>query len=267
LHYTYTPFVEQSNAVLEYVDDDDDEDEYTLFQTTRFDHIDRIGDMSRISTSISSNFATADDDRTFASVSLQKGVKLTQERITVDEALDSEETAAEFSAWTLKTSYTPNDAIKLTSQWDFAHDDLSIEDYSINASYQPEDKVFTSLNVTQEGIERELGFATYIPVRPNIALIGYAVVENNEENFSVENYKFKELVYGIDYDSCCWSVRLAGYDTAVEDDQNDTFFPLETNRGVYFEFTLKGIGASFGTIEDFLTNLNIGYSGKMFNYK
>jgi LPS-assembly protein len=263
LHYTYTPFVEQENAVLEKTAAKD----YALFQTTRFDSIDRLGDMSRLSTSISSQFATAADDRTFATVSLAKGIKLSQERITLTDALAKEGTPAEFSAWTLNTSLTPNDAVKLTTQWDFAHEDLEVEKYSVNASYQPEDKVFTSLNVTQEGIEREIGFASYFPVRPNIALIGYAIVENNEEEFSLGNYKFKELVYGIDYDSCCWSIRLAGYDTAVEDDQSETFFPLETNRGVYFEFTLKGIGASFGTIEDFLTNLNIGYSGKMFNYK
>ncbi|MFQ3230644.1 LPS-assembly protein LptD [Reinekea sp.] len=263
LHYTYTPFAEQNNAVLETTEASD----YALFQTTRFDSIDRLGDINRLSTSISSKFATAADDRAFATLSLAKGVKLSQERITLTDPLTPEDTAAEFSPWQVSASFTPSDAFKLTTRWDFGHDDLELGDYSVNASYQPEDKVFTSLNATQEGFEREIGFASYFPVRPNIALIGYAIAENNEQEFSVENYKFKEFVYGIDYDSCCWSVRLAGYNTAVEDDQSDTFFPLETNKGVYFEFTLKGIGASFGTIEDFLTNLNIGYSGKMFNYK
>jgi lipopolysaccharide assembly outer membrane protein LptD (OstA) len=267
LHYTYTPFVEQENPLLESTS----ASSYSLFQTQRFNTIDRIGDMNRLSSSISTSFSSTESKQQIAKISLAKGVKLSQERITLTDPDEATDTPLEYSPWTLSTSFTPNEEFSLTSNWELTHEDLSLETYSVQASYKPEDKVFTSLSVTQEitddSLEREIGFASYFPIRPNIALIGYAVAENNEESFQVENYKLKEFVYGIDYDSCCWSLRLAGYNTAVEDDQSETFFPLETNRGVYFEFTLKGISASFGTIEDFLSNLNIGYSGKIFNYK
>ncbi|MBU2865057.1 LPS assembly protein LptD [Reinekea forsetii] len=263
LHYTYTPFVEQPHDVLE----DTEATDYALFQTSRFSSIDRIGDMNRFSSSLTSSFISSENNRTLATLALEKGMKLSQERITLNEAATATNTPIEYSPWTVKADVKPSDALTVSSEWGFAHRSLELKDYNVNLSYQPEGRVFSNLHLTQEGSERELGFATYFPVRQNIALIGYAIVENNEEDFQLDGYKFKEFVYGVDYDSCCWNIRLAGYDTAVDNDQSDTFFPLETNRGVYFEFTLKGLGASFGTIEDFLTNLNIGYTGKMFNYK
>ncbi|MDX1342868.1 MAG: hypothetical protein R3227_10955, partial [Reinekea sp.] len=46
-----------------------------------------------------------------------------------------------------------------------------------------------------------------------------------------------------------------------------SLFPVNTDRQYFFEFTLKGIGAGFGTIESILQRLDFGYSGRLFNYR
>ncbi|MDX1342235.1 MAG: LPS assembly protein LptD, partial [Reinekea sp.] len=75
LYYAYAPLIEQNAPILEgeFVDD------FKLFTASRFSGTDRIADLQRLSTSLTYNLK--DQQRTRASFSLQKGVKLTEEQM------------------------------------------------------------------------------------------------------------------------------------------------------------------------------------------
>ena len=89
LHYTYTPFVDQSelpNLNTEAVDND-----FKLFTTSRFSGLDRIGDMNRLSLALDSRFRDSRSGNEVVFAGLSKGLKLSQERVTETGTLAEDE--------------------------------------------------------------------------------------------------------------------------------------------------------------------------------
>ena len=98
--------------------------------------------------------------------------------------------------------------------------------------------------------------------------MGFEVSEHENGQLAWDDFKVNEMLVGVDFDSCCWNLRLAMMDISVDEVINQqSLFPVNTDRQYFFEFTLKGIGTGFGTIEDILQRLDFGYSGRLFNYR
>ena len=63
---------------------------------------------------------------------------------------------------------------------------------------------------------------------------------NSRWNFSlshlydIRNEHIVEDLYGINYESCCWKLNLSAKERYINNTQID--------RGIYLEFTLKGLG-------------------------
>ncbi len=291
LYYAYAPLIEQNAPILEgaFVDD------FKLFTASRFSGTDRIADLQRLSTSLTYNLK--DQQRTRASFSLQKGVKLTEEQMqkTADsrfsQLVSTTNWQPEYSDWIASGAWYPSETLSLTSSISYRHDWQQLTAFNTEFSYKPANYQFATLELAKyngkltdsddteiDGVYHDIKVGAYLPIRQNIGLIGYGKAQafTSDDSFTVntsevlawDDFKVNELLVGVDIDSCCWNIRLAMMDISVEEVINQqSLFPVNTDRQYFFEFTLKGIGAGFGTIESILQRLDFGYSGRLFNYR
>ena len=291
LYYAYAPLIEQNAPILEgeFVDD------FKLFTPSRFSGTDRIADLHRLSTSLTYNLK--DQQRTRASFSLQKGVKLTEEQMqkTADsrfsQLVSTTNWQPEYSDWIASGAWYPSETLSLTSSISYRHDWQQLTAFNTELSYKPANYQFATLELAKyngkltdsddteiDGVYHDIKVGAYLPIRQNIGLIGYGKAQafTSDDSFTVntsevltwDDFKINELLVGVDIDSCCWNIRLAMMDISVDEVINQqSLFPVNTDRQYFFEFTLKGIGAGFGTIESILQRLDFGYSGRLFNYR
>jgi len=264
LYYAYAPLVEHDAPLL----DSEIDTSFKLFTNSRFSSVDRVGDMSRLSTSLSYDLSGLASKRTLLSLSAQKGIKLSQERLLESgtDAIDND-WQPEYSDWIGTASINPNEYVSLSGAVNVAHDWDAINSFTVTANYKPTDRIFGNLSAVKNTDGHTLSGGAYFPIRPNIALIGYASAETDLQQPDWSDFQVKKLLYGIDYDNCCWSFRIAVLETPADDDESASLYPLTVSRSPYFEITLKGIGAGFGTIDDILERLKFGYSGRLFNYR
>ena len=160
--------------------------------------------------------------------------------------------------------------VNAAAQW--AHDDAALEAYSLDVTYLPRGRRFMRFGLTREDDAEGFGLSGYWPVRANIAMVGYFNwARPLSDGRPSGDYQNTDIVYGIDYDSCCWNVRLVGFSNQPDDDDDDddssSLFSSRPERGVRFEFTLKGLGGSTGSIESLLTDKVPGYRGRIHDYR
>jgi LPS-assembly protein len=73
--------------------------------------------------------------------------------------------------------------------------------------------------------------------------------------YDIDNTKKLETLLGIEYDSCCWGVRLVGREYIDGSS-------AETNRAILFQFVLKGLGRVGSDIESLLEDGILGYTDR-----
>ena len=269
LYYAYAPLTEQQAPVL----DSETTTAFNLFSPSRFTSIDRVGDLSRLSTSLTYDLNRAVDDSPLLNVKAQKGIKLTQERLLLS-GLVAESDAdwqPEFSDWLGSTRLNVTRDLTLTASASVAHDWDQLNLFALTGNYRPSTRVFTQLSadkkVVDDVLTHSLNLGTYLPIRQNVALIGYAQAQTTELEPQWSDFRVQQLLYGVDYDNCCWNIRLAALEVTDTDDDSTSLFPIQVERRYFFEFTLKGLGAGAGNLESILNRLDFGYAGKLFNYR
>lgn len=263
LFWAYSPFIEQTGPVL----DAEAESDFTLFSRTRFSSVDRVGDLNRLSAQL----AYETNPRGLAypsfSASLKKGIKLSQERLTLSgiDPVDPDWTQ-EYSPWVMSTQLSPVEPLTLTASGSLIHEGSAFNSYTVSADYRPSERIFTNARWEKTDDYHTLSGGAYFPIRQNVALIGYGEIATTVEQPQWQNYRPTQLLAGIDIDSCCWNIRFALLETsASEDEDGAPVFLEQSTLAPYFEVTLKGIGAGTGTIENILERLDFGYAGRLFS--
>ena len=290
LYYAYAPLQEQNAPIQE----GEFNNSFALFTTSRFSGTDRIADLQRLSTSLT--YELKADGKTRFILGTKKGVKLADERMRtapnqLTQNIDTENWQPEYGDWNVNTKIIPSDVISFTGDLSYRHDWQQLTSFNATLAYQPGKHEFATLSLGKangtevnsddtktEGVFHNIKLGAYLPVMQNIGLIGYGKAQaftpdanfktNTVEVLSWDDFKLNEMLVGIDYDACCWNLRLAVMDISVDEVSNQrSLFPVNTDRKYFFEFTLKGIGAGFGTIEGILQRLDFGYSSRLFNYR
>ncbi len=279
LHYTYTPFVDQE--ALPDLNTSPVDNDFALFTKSRFSGLDRFGDMNRLSAALDTRLRDKQSGRELAFLGVSKGIKLSQERVgektTADEDPDF---SPEYSPNYLDARWAPTRQVNLNASAQFEHQSLDLQAYSLDVTFLPSDRRFIRLAISGDRPDpdespagyQSFGASGYWTVRENLALIGYANWSRplDEDGNVTDDYAYTDLVYGIDYDSCCWNLRLVGYNS-VPDEDEDTIgtglFASRAEQGVKFEVTLKGLGGSTGNVESLLDEKVPGYRGRLYNYR
>ncbi|MHA7881512.1 MAG: LPS-assembly protein LptD [Saccharospirillum sp.] len=270
LHYTYTPYVDHND--LPNLNTEAVENDFALFTKERFTGLDRIGDMNRLSAALDTRLRDRQSGNEQWFLGLSKGVKLSQERVTEQQS-EARESGFQpaFSPTYLNARWTPQRAVQVNASAQWAHRSWGLEAYSADVTFLPRDRRFLRFGLTRTDTRQSVGASGYWTIRENMALIGYAnwarpVIDEEPTG----EFQYTDLVYGLDYDNCCWNIRLVGFNSLIDEDaeaDNTGLFPTRDDRGIRLEFTLKGLGGSAGNVEALLESKVPGYNGRLFRYR
>lgn len=273
LYYAYAPLTDQEGPIL----DADETTSFKLFTSSRFSGYDRVGDMSRLSAGLGYKYRPNALDYDRFTISMSKGVKLAQERLTEDGVDDvDDDWELEYSDWNGSLTYQPFENLIFEAEAEIDDDWSELSTFNVSAHYNPSDNSFAYFEAKREEDDDDddilkdyISAGAYLPIRQNLAFITYVSMVKETEDSGWDQFTFSDLLYGLEYDSCCWNIRFATLESADEDDDDDSssLYPSSVDRSYYIEVTLKGITSGTGNIESILNRLDFGYTGKLFNYR
>ncbi|TGD72471.1 LPS-assembly protein LptD [Mangrovimicrobium sediminis] len=247
LFYLYSQYKEQ----VDQPDFDSAELTFTynqLFRETRFSGRDRIDDANQLSVGLTTRLIDEADGREKFNASIGQIYYFRDREVRLspnDEPLDNSgsEVAGELG-------FFPNPSMSLRTSlvWDPNTDKMNSGNFI--ASYQPGGgrlfnlgysyrRPLTTVNTTQPPTE-QAHFSTYLPLARNWRVFGAI-------NYSVEANTSVEDMFGVEYDSCCYRVRLLHlryYDTDTTPGRNPDFDDpqLEREKSIQIQIVLKGMG-------------------------
>ena len=253
--YLYTPFEDQQDIGI--YDTSLPTFNFTqLFSRNRFSGIDRIGDANQISGAITSRFLD-EEGREKASFSIGRTVYLKDRKVTMlDLPVETNKQSGLLAE--VNWRWTDNIEVKSAIEWDDQENETTHG--LVNVHYEPKTNHIINLghryrktiNRTQE--EAEVAFAW--PMAQDWRLLG-------RYNQDLTENRTNESFLGLEYESCCWAVRVVArrYINIQLDNQGGLLpnQPDEHSSGVYVQFVLKGIGSLRGSTTQFLEESIYGY--------
>ncbi len=232
-----------------------------LFREDRFSGKDRIGDTNQVTMAVSSRLLDA-QGKERASASIGQIRYLADRRVTMAglpgqaERMASSSVAAE-GIW----QFHPLWRFHSYLEWSTTDDMLDVGNFQfryqsdinhiLNVSYRFRD-VPNPISAT--GLDRRINQTDISGVWPlggNWGVIG-------RWNFDHGNRRNLETIAGLEYENCCWSVRVIARDWI---NNNALFFGnQDKNRGFFVQFELKGLGSVLGgNVNAILNNGITGY--------
>jgi LPS-assembly protein len=251
LYYLYSEYEDQSDQP------DFDSGELTFisnqpFRETRFSGRDRIDDSNQIAAGISTSFIDESDGSSLLSASISQIYYLRDRKVRLTPGAEPlDDSKSEVAG---EVVFTPNDVLTMRSSLVYDPFDNNVSSgffrtsveaengaiYNLGYSYRRDPLEVEDSNKERPPVE-EASFSAYIPVSTNWSLFGAA-------NYSIEANRSLEDMLGVEYDSCCWTIRLLYLryyqnESGQLTDFNDP--DLERENTAQFQIIMKSMG-SFG---------------------
>jgi LPS-assembly protein len=274
-YYTYIPYHNQNqipifDTTLNTLTYDQ------LFTYNRFSGLDRIGDANQIAIGVTTRFIDAnsgaesiragigeiiyfrnrlvtlctDNDVGCPDALIERNNRLRRSPISgmIDYHLTPHWSLVGNSIWNTQTNNMDNQSIALHYSTETRHIINLGYNFVRNGDRLPDDQpdiITNSDNLKQV----DLSFSW--PVMNNWSTVG-------RWTKNVNRGRLQNLLYGLQYDSCCWAVRFVASRTFTHLGESNT--PLY-DAGFYFQFALKGLGNSPGNDPSQLLSTSItGYN-------
>lgn len=264
VYYLYSEYEEQKDQP------DFDSAELTfsynqLFRETRFSGRDRLDDANQVSVGLTTRFINDQDGREQLSASIGQIFYFRDREVRlqpIDPPLDTKgsELAGELA-------FRPNKRLSLRGSliWDSYSGDLNSANFQ--SSYVWDDGKLLNVGysyrrpltlVTQQVPTEETEISTYLPLDTNWSIFAswrYSL----EANTSVED------MFGVEYDTCCWKVRLLHlryYDTVPGKipDFNDP--ELQRENSTQIQIVLKGMGGFGNRVASIMEDMIRGFEDR-----
>jgi len=264
IYYLYSEFEEQKDQP------DFDSAELTfsynqLFRETRFSGRDRLDDANQLSVGLTTRFISDLDGREQFTASIGQIFYFRDREVRLlpnDPPLDTKgsELAGELS-------FRPNERLSLRGSliWDSYSGDLNSGNFQ--SSYDWGDGKLLNVGysyrrpltlVTQQVPTEETEISTYLPLNTNWSIFAswrYSL----EANTSVED------MFGVEYDTCCWKMRLLHlryYDTVPGKipDFNDP--ELQRENSTQVQIVLKGMGDFGNRVASIMEDMIRGFKDR-----
>ncbi|MEM9256670.1 MAG: LPS-assembly protein LptD [Pseudomonadota bacterium] len=265
LFYLYSEFEDQRDQP------DFDSAELTfsynqLYRETRFSGHDRIDDANQIAVGLSSSLIDATDGRTLLTGSLGQIYYFRDRKVRllpIEEPLT--DSGSEIAG---ELTFNPTDQLSLRTSlvYDPFEDRMDSANFqthyrldngaifNVGYSFRRPLTATTAVAFGQPTTE-EASVSTYLPLTHNWSVFGAI-------NYSLEADTSVEDMIGVEYDSCCWTVRLLylryfnneGNEFTDFDDPN-----LERENTTQFQIILKGMGGFGDRITNIMEDLIRGF--------
>ncbi|WP_237068584.1 LPS-assembly protein LptD [Microbulbifer guangxiensis] len=221
-----------------------------LFRDSRFTGNDRIDDTDRVALGLTTRIIDPVSGRDLFALSGGQIFYL-EDRETTLTGIVEEAPRSEFAA---RLESRPIQSMRISSELIYDDDEGELNRGNVSLRYLDNDYRLFNLGYRYlrrnevldlngeliSGSIDQVDASMVLPVSPTTALLARA-------NYDLTFDRELEYVAGVEYDSCCYMVRLAWRRT-LDNDLADVVSPeeLEFDEGVYIEFQLKGL-ASLGT--------------------
>ncbi|MBZ9612255.1 LPS-assembly protein LptD [Rheinheimera maricola] len=251
IQYLYIPYRDQSSIGL-YDSARLQDDFHGLFRENRYSGLDRINEANQLTVGWTTRFYDNVDNELFR-FSLGQIFFLSDpnpQRVELDDLSSSESMLAAELIWHWYRKWYFSSAV----QYDIDNDHLIKSNASLD--YRASDKSLFQLNhrysraVSGQEIQ-QLGMLGTLPVSDNWQLVASYYRD-------LTNHRMIDASFGLQYESCCWAVRLV----AQRQIQTDLELPVDTynqagrlDSSLGLQFVLKGFGDSAGfSVTDMLSN-------------
>ncbi len=258
--YLYTPYEDQRGIGL--FDTSLPSFNFTqLFNRNRFAGIDRIGDANQISGAITSRLIDQQGKERL-SFTLGRTVYLQDRKVQL---LDStpRQTARQ-SGLLAELNWRWNEQLEIKGAIDWDDQQSLTTSGSFLLHYEPADNHIINLghrfrrNFGRKIEEAEVAFAW--PIKENWRFL-------SRYSRDLSQNRTNESFFGLEYESCCWAVRLVNrrYLNIQLDNQGNLLSGQGDlhNSGVFVQFVLKGIGSLRGSTTEFLEESIYGYQDRL----
>ncbi|HLB41548.1 MAG TPA: LPS assembly protein LptD [Gammaproteobacteria bacterium] len=271
VYYTYIPYRNQASIPI--FDTTVNTLTYDqIFNYNRFTGLDRIGDANQIGVGVTTRLI--DTHSGIEKIRLGAGEILyfTSRLVTLcndDSCTDNPQNhlnKQRFSPLSGVLDYHMNDQWKLSGDaiWDPVT--KQIDNATVGLHYQPDDfriinlgfsyalngDIFSGITVNNSQNNLKLTDISFAwPIVHDVSMVGRWSQDWNQE-------RLQNLLYGVQYDTCCWAVRLVGGRAFTNLLNNSPQYKNE----VYIQFALKGIGDIGSGNPQGLLNTITGYKSQ-----
>lgn len=253
LYFLHVPFEDQTAIPIF----DTSEFDFTfesLFRDSRFSGADRVGDTEQVTLAITSRFLNTDTGKELLSLNIGQIYYGEDRRVSLDNIDKTEsksdiisEISGQWRDWTTRATVQWNpdrkEVDKRNLQIHYKNDDQEI--FNIGYRYRRD------LNDETQSLE-QTDISLSWPITNRYTLLG-------RWNYSITEKKDIDTIAGIEYNSCCWAMRLVSQRFIREDSNNKDFHDTT----IMFQLILKG----FGSVTDkettnTLKNAILGYQSE-----
>ena len=241
MYYLNTPYVDQNSLPL-FDTSIPDFSIAQLFRDNRFNGGDRIGDANQITLALSSRFLNPATGNEILRASLGQIIYFDDRQVTltgINETRSGSSSIAEISGnwqhWRSTASVQWDSVTRRSEKQNFFLHYESDERYTknsriFNIGYRMrDDGTLSEGNIEQS----DISFVT--PVSRDYAVFG-------RWNYSIKDAHDIDVIGGLSYDSCCWSVQLL-----AQRRLNSGSARSEYDNSIMVQLVLKGLGSVSGT--------------------
>jgi LPS-assembly protein len=163
-----------------------------------------------------------------------------------------------------EVNFYPNQRLSLRNSLVWDPDSGNMNAGSLQTSYQRDDGAVFNVGysyrrpltaVDRDIVTAQAHLSSYYPINDRWRV--FAAL-----NYSVENDTSIEDMFGIEYDSCCWRIRLLHlryFDTAGRQNPDFSDPDLEREYSTQVQVVLKGMGGFGSRVTDLLEDMIRGF--------
>ena len=261
LYYLYSSFEDQRDQP----DFDSAELTFTynqLFRDTRFSGKDRLDDANQLAIGLTSRFFSSRDGREIFNASLGQIVYFENRRVRVTPgAPELQRSNSEMAG---ELNFFPNERLTMRASAQYDASTNRMNAGNAQANYERDDGHLINVGYTYR---RPIALVGDQPVIDQLNVSTYYPVNDEWRIFAAWNYSLQadrsvEDMFGMEYDTCCFKIRLLHlryFDTArgVFPDFNAP--NLERERTVEVQFVLKGLGGVGSQVAGLMTDMIRGF--------
>ncbi|MCG6937958.1 MAG: LPS-assembly protein LptD [Gammaproteobacteria bacterium] len=238
LYYLYVPYENQNNIPLF----DTSTAEFNvsqLFRDNRFVGGDRIGDANQLTLALNSRImdpATGDE---FLRVSIGRIYYFEDRRVSLNNTIDTASQSDIIAELDTRLGHWQNN---LELQWNTENDEFSKSNYFLH--YQSDAR-----HIFNMGYRRHLNNGVIDIEQSDVSFV-YPVSRQYSAfgrwNYSLLDYEDIDIIGGIAYDSCCWSIQLLAQRRRNNTTAGTITSGDDYDNAILVQFVFKGMGSISG---------------------
>jgi LPS-assembly protein len=235
---------------------------YQLFRETRFAGHDRLDDANQVSVGLTSRLIDDESGRNLLTASVGQIYYFDDREVRRGLRAPPREESTSEIAGELAVMPTKQLGLRTSLVWDPEEDNVNSGFFE--GSYKPDNGSVFNVGYSyrrlapafsNQQLTNEVSVSSYLPLDNNwsvFASMSYSL----EDEISVED------MFGVEYDSCCWTVRLLQLRYYNNDSGRGLDFSnpdLERESAVQFQFLLKGMGGFGNRITNIMQTMIRGF--------